>query len=101
MQNLSETGKKAVSCDDEPNGTFSTPFYAIACLPRHQILHCSRENHFGQDSLWQISSRAEVVERAPLSPTAMEKGEKKLAGKERLPRNISRAISAIIVNALL
>jgi hypothetical protein len=40
--------KEAVGCDAEIKVSFSTPFYAIACLPRHQILHCSWQNDFGQ-----------------------------------------------------
>jgi hypothetical protein len=46
--------KEAVGCDEEIKVSFSTPFYAIACLPRHQILHCSRQNDFGQGFPWAI-----------------------------------------------
>ena len=40
--------KEAVGCDKEIKRESSTPFYAIACLPRYQICHCSWQNDFGQ-----------------------------------------------------
>jgi hypothetical protein len=40
--------KEGVGCNKKTKGYFSTPFYAIACLPRHQIFHCSWQNDFGQ-----------------------------------------------------
>jgi hypothetical protein len=41
--------KEAVGCDEEnKTGIFSTSFYTIACVPRHQILPCSWQIDFGQ-----------------------------------------------------